>query len=144
MSRIAFTTIVFLLAASLFSTVAVAAEPSAADKGAMKQLVEGQLAAFQRDDGVAAYGFAAPGIQKMFPSPDIFLGMVKQAYPPIYRPKTIAYGEITDSPVGLVQKVFLTGPDGQNWVALYRFEKQPDGTWKIAGCSLIKDTEPTI
>lgn len=143
MTRIAFA-IVFLMAAALFSTAAVATEPTAAERSTLKQLVRDQLAAFQRDDGVAAYGFAAPGIQKMFPSPDIFIGMVKQAYPPIYRPQSIAYGEIADSPIGLVQKVYVTGPDGQNWVALYRFEKQPDGSWKIAGCSLIRDTQPTI
>jgi hypothetical protein len=143
MTRIAFT-IVFLLAAALFSTAAIAAEPSSAERGALKQLVQDQLDAFQRDDGVAAYGYAAPGIQAMFPSPDIFLGMVRQAYPPIYRPRSIAYGEIADSPIGIVQKVYVTGPDGKNWIALYRFEKQPDGSWKIAGCSLIKDTAPTI
>jgi hypothetical protein len=143
MTRIAFT-IVFLLAASLFSTAAVATEPTATEKSLMKQAVRDQLAAFQRDDGVAAYGLAAPGIQRLYPSPDVFLGMVRQAYPPIYRPRSVAYGDITDSPIGLVQKVYVTDPDGQNWVALYRFEKQPDGSWKIAGCSLIRDTEPTI
>jgi len=143
MTRIAFT-IVFLLAASLFSTVAIAAQPTPSEKAVLKKLVQDQLAAFQRDDGHAAYGLAAPGIQKMFPSPDIFIGMVKQAYPPIYRPQSIAYGQIGDSPIGIVQTVYLTGADGKNWVALYRFEKQPDGSWKIAGCSLIRDTEPTI
>ncbi|MFI5410362.1 DUF4864 domain-containing protein [Kaistia sp. UC242_56] len=143
MTRIAFA-IVFLMATSLLSTAAVATEPTQAEQTQLKQLVQDQLAAFQRDDGPAAYGLAAPGIQKMFPSPDVFIGMVKQAYPPIYRPQSIAYGQVADSPIGLVQKVYVTGPDGQNWVALYRFEKQPDGSWKIAGCSLIKDSEPTI
>lgn len=143
MSRIAFT-ILFLLATALFSTAAFAAEPTVAEKSQMKQTVRDQLAAFQRDDGPAAYGLAAPGIQRMYPSPDIFLGMVRLAYPPIYRPRSVAYGDVTDSPIGFVQKVYVAGPDGQNWVALYRFEKQPDGSWKIAGCSLIRDTEPTI
>ncbi|MCX5521066.1 DUF4864 domain-containing protein [Kaistia defluvii] len=143
MTRIAFA-IVFLMATSLLSTAAVAAEPTSSEQSLLKQLVQDQLAAFQRDDGAAAYDLAAPGIRKMFPSPDIFIGMVKQAYPPIYRPQSLAYGKVTDSPIGLVQKVYVTGPDGRNWVALYRFEKQPDGTWKIAGCSLVKDTEPTI
>ncbi|WP_029073911.1 DUF4864 domain-containing protein [Kaistia adipata] len=133
-----------LLLAALFPGMAPAAEPSAAERGALKQIVQGQLDAFQRDDGVAAYGYAAPGIQRLFPSPDIFLGMVRQAYPPIYRPRSVAYGEIADSPIGLLQKVYVTGPDGSNWIAVYRFEQQPDGSWKIAGCTLIKDTAPTI
>jgi len=142
MIRFTFTTI--LLLAALVPGMAPAAEPSSADRGALKQIVQGQLDAFQRDDGAAAYGYAAPGIQRMFPSPDLFLGMVRQAYPPIYRPRSVAYGEIADTPIGLLQKVYVTGPDGSNWIAVYRFERQPDGSWKIAGCTLVRDTAPTI
>jgi hypothetical protein len=123
---------------------AFAEEPSAADKTALRAVVQGQLDAFQHDDGVAAYSFAAPGIQAIFKTPDAFIGMVRQAYPPIYRPRSVAYGQILDSPLGIVQKVFVTGPDGTSWVALYRFEKQKDGSWKISACQLLKDTAETI
>jgi hypothetical protein len=43
-----------------------------------------------------------------------------------------------------VQRVFITGPDGANYVAEYALQQQPDGTWKINGVTLVKDTSPTI
>ncbi|WP_244287861.1 DUF4864 domain-containing protein [Labrenzia sp. 011] len=30
----------------------------------------------------------------------------------------------------------MTGPQGRNWLALYSFEKQEDGSWRISGCYL--------
>ncbi|SHG03716.1 protein of unknown function [Kaistia soli DSM 19436] len=120
------------------------AEPSNADKDAFKALVQGQLQAFRQDDAMAAYGRAAPGIQRMFPSPDVFMNMVRQAYPPVYRSGSVAFGEVVEGPAGPMEKVYLTAADGSNWIALYSFEKQADGSWKISGCQLLKDTAPTI
>lgn len=134
----------FALLLSTLSPLPALAEPSDGDKAAFKALVSEQIAAFKRDDGAAAYSKAAPGIQAMFPSPEQFLGMVRQAYPPVYRPSTIAFGEVADTPAGPVEKVYITAADGTNWIALYRFQKQPDGSWKISGCQLLKDTAPTI
>ncbi|HWJ71780.1 MAG TPA: DUF4864 domain-containing protein [Kaistia sp.] len=131
----------FLIAAL---PMAAAAEPSSADKDAFKSLVQGQLQAFRQDDAAAAYGNAAPGIQRMFPSPDLFMTMVRQAYPPVYRSSSVAFGEVADGPAGPMEKVYLTAADGTNWIALYTFEKQPDGSWKISGCQLVKDNAPTI
>ena len=39
--------------------------------------------------------------------------------------------------------MFLVGPDGKSWVALYTLQRQPDGTWKIDGCVLLPDNTPT-
>lgn len=120
------------------------AEPSSSDREAFKALVQGQLQAFRNDDGPAAYSRAAPGIQAIFPSPDAFMTMVRQAYPPVYRSATVAFGEVIDGPAGPMEKVYLTAADGSNWIAVYSFEKQPDGSWKISGCQLLKDNAPTI
>ncbi|MBZ9935492.1 DUF4864 domain-containing protein [Mesorhizobium sp. BR1-1-16] len=131
----------FLIAAL---PLAALAEPSSADKDAFKSLVQGQLQAFRKDDAATAYGKAAPGIQRMFPSPDLFMTMVRQAYPPVYRSSSVAFGEVADGPAGPMEKVYLTAADGTNWIALYTFEKQADGSWKISGCQLVKDNAPTI
>ena len=32
----------------------------------------------------------------------------------------------------------ILGPDGQNYEAVYTMERQPDGTWRINGCYLVK------
>jgi len=128
---------------ALFAWPALA-EPSSADKQSFKALIQDQLQAFRNDDGVAAYGYAAPGIQRIFPSPDAFMTMVRQAYPPVYRSSSVAFGEAVDGPNGPMAKAYLTAADGSNWIAVYSFEKQADGSWKISGCQLLKDEAPTI
>jgi hypothetical protein len=32
----------------------------------------------------------------------------------------------------------VIGPDGQPALALYAMERQPDGSWRIAGCTLTR------
>ena len=133
-----------LVALPALGILPAVADPSSADQSAFKTLVQDQLQAFRQDDAGAAYSRAAPGIQRMFPSPDRFMSMVRQAYPPVYRSGSVAFGEMADGPVGPMAKVYLTAADGSNWIALYTFEKQPDGSWKISGCQLVKDNAPTI
>jgi len=70
--------------------------------------------------------------------------MVRSAYPPVYRPASVAFGAVETGAAGPMAKVYLTDADGNGWVALYSFERQADGTWKISGCRLLKDTAPTI
>ena len=59
----------------------------AADRAAIRQVIEGQLDAFRRDDGVAAFSFASPSIRRMFETPDIFMDMVLRGYQEVYRPR---------------------------------------------------------
>ncbi len=114
------------------------------DLDAIRSLVQKQLDAFQADDGGGAYSLAAPGIQTLFPSPEIFMDMVRQRYQPVYRPKSVTFGTLTEGPNGPMQKVFLVGPDGKNYVAVYTLERQEDGSWKISGCYIVVDDSPTI
>jgi hypothetical protein len=37
----------------------------------------------------------------------------------------------------MAQKMIVVGPDGKSYIALY-MEKQSDGTWRIAGCTLLE------
>ena len=133
-----------LLALLLLFAGAASAQTAAPDGKMLQGIVKSQIEAFRHDDAAGAYGFASPGIQAMFPTPDIFLGMVRQAYPPVYKPSSIAFGDVAQTPAGPVARVFLTAADGSNWIALYTFQQQPDGSWKISGCQLLKDTAPTI
>lgn len=121
----------------------VAAE-SAGDSAAIRSVIEGQIDAFRQDNDAAAYGFASPTIKQIFPSVGAFMDMVRGQYQPVYRPRAMTFGALADSPSGPQQKVFLVGPDGKRWVALYTLERQPDGTWKINGCVLLPDNAPTV
>jgi hypothetical protein len=129
---------------SLAGFAARADDVSSADAAAIKSIVAGQIEAFRRDDGNAAYGYASPAIRDLFPTSDIFMNMVRKGYPPVYRPQSVTFGEVKGSPSGPQQKVFLTGPDGKSYVAIYSLQRQPDGSWKINGCVLVEDKGATI
>ncbi len=122
-----------------FYTVASAQDVSPGDKTEFQRIITSQIEAFRVDDGQKAYSFAAPIVQKLFPSPDTFMAMVKQGYPQVYRPQSFKFEEAALDPVGRPsQKVLIVGPNGQAYEALYTMEKQADGTWLIAGCSILE------
>ncbi len=49
-----------------------------------------------------------------------------------------AFGAIRQTPAGLEQIVDIVDAEGQEWTALYTLQQQPDGSWKITGCFLLK------
>ncbi len=120
------------------ATTAVAQEPavSAADRAAIRQIIQGQVDAFRRDDGDAAFGYASPTIQGMFGQPDVFMDMVRQGYQPVYRPRVFDFREIVDMHGQPAQKVHVVGPDGRPVTAIYPMTQLPDGSWRIDGCYL--------
>ena len=125
-----------LLAALLLS---LAAPARAADDVATAQgVIRSQVEAFGRDDAATAYSYAAPGIQNMFPQADIFLDMVQRNYAPVYRHKSFEFGEAKTEGSSLAQRVHIIDANGDAWEALYTLEQQPDGSFKIIGCSLLK------
>jgi hypothetical protein len=67
---------IFLVAG--LHTRADAQAVSDADATEFQRIISGQIAAFNADDGPAAYAFAAPLIQQIFPAPDVFMAMVKK------------------------------------------------------------------
>ncbi|MEX2647920.1 MAG: DUF4864 domain-containing protein [Alphaproteobacteria bacterium] len=114
------------------------------DLSAIRGVIEGQLQAFLEDDGQRAYGFAAPGIQLIFPNAEVFMAMVKTGYAPVYRSAEVEFRDIDPLPEGRwLQQVLIVGMDGRVVLALYTMERQQDGTWKIAGCTLAKANEAT-
>lgn len=132
------------LASSWLARPLHAEDLSTADRGAIHGVVADQLAAFQRDDGGAAFAFASPGIQAEFGTIDNFMAMVRTGYKPVYRPRDVAFGEVTVGGDGrIVQRVELIGPDGVPVTALYTMERQPDGSWRIAGCTLLRSADKT-
>jgi len=97
-----------------------------------------QEQAFARDDAAAAYAQAAPELHAMFPSPEIFMAMVRQGYAPVYRHKSFEFGESKTEGGVIAQRVRIIDANGEAWEALYTLETQPDGDLKITGCSLLK------
>jgi hypothetical protein len=108
-----------------------------AEISAAQSSIEAQIGAFRAGDDAAAYGYAAPGIKRIFPTLEQFMAMVKGAYQPVWKPKNFAFGKVEElSPTSIAQQVLLVGPDGKDYEAIYTLELQPDGTWRITGVSL--------
>jgi hypothetical protein len=103
-----------------------------------QSVIQSQEEAFGRDDAAAAYTFAAPGIQKLFPSPEIFMSMVRKGYAPVYRHQSFEFGEGVVLDGHVVQEVHIVDAQGAAWDALYTLEPQPDGSLKISACVLKK------
>ena len=119
--------------------IALAAPAFAADDVASAQsVIRSQVEAFGHDDAATAYSYAAPGIQGMFPQPDIFLSMVRNQYGPVYRHKSFEFGEAKVADGKIAQQVHIIDADGVPWEALYTLEQEPDGSLKISGCVLLK------
>jgi hypothetical protein len=144
MKRIAGVLIAVALAALAVVPALAGSTVSPADQTAMQALITSQIDAFRHDNGAAAYADAAPSIHDLFPTVDAFMAMVRNGYQPVYRPQSVIFGDTMPGDTGPLQKVYVTGPDGKDYVAVYSFERQPDGSWKISGCSLLPADTPSI
>jgi len=107
-----------------------------ADAAAIRAVISDQLGAFLRDDQTAAFADASPTIQQIFHDPETFMQMVRTAYQPVYRSSSVAFRELGMVEGRLVQRVYMVGPDGIAVLADYEMQRQPDGTWRINGCSI--------
>jgi hypothetical protein len=112
---------------------------SPSDQTSVQAVIAAQLDAFKAGDGPKAYSYAAPFVTKVFPTVDIFMGMVKRGYDPIYRNTKYGFGAITTDTLGRpTQHVTITASDGKRYEAVYAMQQQPDGNWKIAGVQMVE------
>lgn len=129
----------FLISALLFVFLLAPAQAENADQSAFQAVISGQLEAFKKDDGQTAYSFAAPIVKGIFPSAEIFMGMVKRGYEPIYKNTKYVFGDLaTDSLGRPAQHVIITASNGKRYEAVYAMQQQPDGSWKIAGVQMVE------
>ena len=76
------------------------AGPAAADeagRAAARAVIAKQEQALGRDDAQTAYEQAAPAIRELFPNADLFIGMVRNQYRPVYRHRSFVFGEARDT-----------------------------------------------
>jgi Domain of unknown function (DUF4864) len=111
---------------------------AADDVAAAQGVIRSQVDAFSHGDAAAAYSHAAPAIREIFPRADIFLFMVQNSYAPVYRHRSFEFGEARAADGRIAQRVHIVDDEGKAWEALYTLERQPDGSLKITGCSLLK------
>ena len=133
--------LVFATAFVLAVPVSAMAEPvMAADAKGARGVIEGQLAALAVDDAQRAFSYATPGIRAMFGDPELFLAMVRTGYPVVYRHASVSFLVPAWVDGTLLQGVHLTDAGGSIWLAIYQLERQPDKSWRIAGCTVQQAT----
>jgi len=121
-------------------------EPEAFDaqtRGALRDVITKQLAAFDHGDGTEAEKFASPALREKFPDPAGFLDMVKENYAPLVKPRSTHFEETSDSPHGPLQKMTVVASDGTVWTVVYAFERV-GGEWRISGCGMMKQESQDI
>lgn len=111
-------------------------QPLAGDKDVeIREAILSQIEAFANNDGEQAWAHASEGIKRRFGSSQVFLDMVREAYPAVHSATAIeftgrvAHGEFE------IQTVRLAGPEGKRWDAYYNMVLT-EGVWKIAGVRL--------
>ena len=99
-----------------------------------RAVITQQMQAMAKDDASSAYAEITPNVQRIFPSADIFMNMVRGGYPAVYRHKLFGFGEVGIDETGRpFQTVDILGADGARYTAVYFMERQADGNWKISG-----------
>jgi hypothetical protein len=125
-----------LFALSVLVGPARAGDVTESDRGPVRMAIESQIEAFKAGNHDLAYSFAAPSIQRIFPSVDRFIAMVKGGYDPLYSPESYYFGRDTDISGTIHQEVIVTDRNGRQWQAVYTLQRQEDGSWKITGVKM--------
>jgi len=113
-----------------------AAPLSAADERAVRDAVQGHLAAFAADDAVLAFSWAAPNVRQALGTAEGFMAMVREAYPVIYRPASVAFLRPQNRDGRVVQRVQMLDAAGEAWLASYFLQRGGKG-WLITGCVVV-------
>ena len=123
------------------ASIASAQESTAARSQA---IIERQFDAFARDDAEAAYALADPTIKNMFGDADHFLAMVRDQYPPVYRHRSVEFGEFSELGDEASLKATIVDADNVVWTALYSLRRAANGEWLISGCVLERSKASAI
>lgn len=115
---------------------AYADEPDGAD--AARTVIQSQLDAFGEESVTSAYQFAAPNVQRIFPSPEIFGRMVRNGYPMVWNPSETDFLDAIPRGDMIVQRLRIIDQAGIPYIAEYMMV-QIDGEWRIAGVEINKD-----
>ncbi len=124
-----------LLAVLGFATIG-SSQLLASDKDAdIRDTILRQIEAFANNDQEQAWSYASEGIKRRFGSSQVFIDMVREAYPAVHSATAIEFTERVPHGAFEIQVVRLQGPEGKRWDAYYRMVLT-DGVWKVAGVRL--------
>jgi hypothetical protein len=129
------------LAAFLFLSPAgvVHAEDPVADARAV---ISAQISALMNDDADKAYSLASPGIRSLYPDKKVFFAMVRDNYEAVYQAGTYAFGrsKLVGRGEVVLQEVMISAKQGKDWTAIYDMRLMDDGSYKVNGVRMIRNT----
>jgi hypothetical protein len=67
--------------------------------------------------------------------------MVRSKYTPVYRHRSVEFGDMRRDGDTASQVVTFVDEDNQVWKALYDLARQPDGSWLITSCVLVRSPD---
>lgn len=115
---------------------AQAAPLTPADEKNVRATVQGQLAAFAADDADKAFSYAAPNVREAMGTAAGFLTMVRNAYPVVYRPASVAFLKPESKESQVIQRVQMLDASGDAWLAIYSLQRE-GASWLITGCVVV-------
>lgn len=124
----------------LIAALVLLAAAAQADEGAIRNVIDDQIAAFRAENAETAFAFAAPNIRGMFGTPERFGAMVRQGYPMVWQPGSVEYLESRERGDAWTQDVLITDATGRLHKLEYTLVELADG-WKIAGVRILAEPE---
>lgn len=121
---------------AVFLTIGTLVVPAYAQEDPIRQTIQNQIDALQKDDYVTAFSFASPTIKGMFGTPDTFGMMVRQGYPMVHRPGAVQMLDLREVAGNLWQRVMITDQQGRTHMLDYQMVETADG-WQINGVQLL-------
>jgi Domain of unknown function (DUF4864) len=118
---------------------AQAARFTVADEKNVREVVQGQLDALAKDDADKAFSYAAPNVRQAVGTASGFLAMVRDGYPVVYRPASVAFLKPEGQSDQVIQRVHMLDADGESWLAIYSLQRQANKAWRITGCVVVKN-----
>ena len=109
---------------------------------AAREVIMSQIAAFATDDAETAWRYASDAIQAQFGSPELFIQMVQQAYPAVYRAGSVKFRELVPHPGFMVQRLLIVDSEGRYWDSYYTLVEHK-GRLRIGGV-ILKPAGPGI
>ena len=126
-----------LLALILALPLALIPARPAEAQGAPTDIIGAQIDAFLQDDVATAFTYAAPGIKRLFGTPENFGRMVAQGYPMVWRPAEVRYGPAEARGSAVLQQVYITDAAGRIHTLEYTMVPVGD-SWQIAGVTILE------
>jgi hypothetical protein len=109
---------------------------TASDRAAMRSAILAQLQAFRRNDATAAFAHVAPMARKTFVSARHFLTSVQDVYKMAYKSRLQRFDGIDLSGPLPRQRLLMTSPRGEQWLASFSMQRQGGGRWQIMGVTI--------